>query len=111
MVCGIRIRDCVMIIALTSMLCCVVLCCVPVSVACRWCGGTGVARSAVYDMSNEDSPMVIERMRLADETNRLKSPDEDDDVIQYYHASAEAGDVHAQVPFLFVLLPFASPSL
>ena len=53
--------------------------------------------AVVHEMNNEDNPLLIERLRLADETNRIKSPDENDDVLQYYQTSAEAGDVHAQV--------------
>lgn len=56
-----------------------------------------VAEQVVRELVDRPIGAVIERSRLSDERSRSQAPEEDDDVIQYYQHSAEAGDQGAQV--------------
>jgi SEL1 protein len=56
-----------------------------------------VAEQVVKELVDRPIGAVIERSRLSDEKSRSSAPDEDDEVIQYYQHSAEAGDQGAQV--------------
>lgn len=56
-----------------------------------------VASQVMDDLQNQPLPGLIERVRLSDEVGKSQSPEEDQDVIEYYMHSADNGDVAAQV--------------
>eukprot|EP00475_Leptophrys_vorax_P044083 TRINITY_DN8701_c0_g1_i1.p1 TRINITY_DN8701_c0_g1~~TRINITY_DN8701_c0_g1_i1.p1 ORF type:complete len:744 (-),score=149.93 TRINITY_DN8701_c0_g1_i1:1333-3564(-) len=51
----------------------------------------------VVNQAYDSALPTIERASLLDESSRKKAVDEDENVVQYYHHTADAGDVNAQV--------------
>src|SRR6185295_18797703 len=57
-----------------------------------------VAEHVVHELESDGVGTIIEKARLSDEASRVSgATQDDDDVIQFYQASAENGDVGAQV--------------